>query len=93
MALIYLSKSNKQPVCVKTIHSCVITVIYVTYFNVLLLNAVLSLNNGLPKDLQVGFLHYKFLKLKYKTHRIMYIKSLAVTALPCNSKNYFVTLK
>ena len=34
--------------------------------NVLLLNAVLSLNNGLPKDLQVGFLHYSFLKLNLK---------------------------
>ena len=61
--------------------------------NVLLLKAILSLNTGLPKDLQVGFLHYKFLKLKYKNHRIMYVNALAVTALPCNSKIYFVTPK
>ena len=61
--------------------------------NVLLLNAVLSLNNGLPKDLLVGFLHYNFLELKYKSHKIMYGNSVAVTALPCNSKIYFVTLK
>ena len=53
--------------------------------NVLLLNAVLTLNNGLSKDLQVGFLYYNFLKLKYKSHRIMYVNSLAVTLLPCNS--------
>ena len=53
--------------------------------NVLLLNAVLSLSNGLPKDLQVGVLHYSFLKLKYKSHIIMYVNSIVVTALPCNS--------
>ena len=61
--------------------------------NVLLLNVVLSLNNGLPKDLQMGFLHYNFLKLKYKSHIIMYVNSIAVTALPCNSEIHFVTLK
>ena len=61
--------------------------------NALLLNAVLSLNNGLPKDLQVGFLHYNFLKLKYESHRIIYVNSIAVTALHCNSKIYIVTLK
>ena len=61
--------------------------------NVLLLNAVLSLNNGLPKYLKVGVLHYNFLKLKYKSHRIMYVNSIAVTALPCSSKINFVTLK
>ena len=61
--------------------------------NVLLLNAVLSLNNGVSKDLQVGFLNYNFLKQKYKSHGIMYVNAIAVTALPCNSKIYFVTLK
>ena len=61
--------------------------------NVLLLNAELSLNNGLPKDLQVGFFHNNFLKLKYESHRIMYVNSIAVAALLCNSNIYFVTLK
>ena len=45
-------------------------------------NVVLSLNNGLPKDPQVGFLHYNFLILKYKSHRIVYVNSITVTALP-----------
>ena len=52
--------------------------------NVNLLNAVLLLNDGLPKDLQVSVLHYNFLTQKYKSHRIMYVISIAVTALPCN---------
>ena len=61
--------------------------------NVLLFNAVLSPNKELPKDLQVGALHYNFLKLKYKSHKIMYVNSIAVTALPCNNKIYFGSLK
>ena len=56
--------------------------------NVLLLNAVLSLDNGLPKDLQGDLVHYNLLfsKTKYISHIIMYVNSIAVTALPCNSK-------
>ena len=61
--------------------------------DILLLNAVLSLKKWAAKRPPSGVLHYSFLKLKYKSHRIMYVNSIAVTALPCNSKIYFVTLK
>ena len=51
------------------------------------------LTMGCQKTSEWGFLHYNFLKLKYKSHRIMYVNSIAVTALPYNSKIYFVALK
>ena len=89
---IYLKATNNQSVF-KQYTPMLLHLYMLLTTNVLLVNAVLSLNNGLPKDLQVGFLHYNFLKLKYKSRRIMYVNSIAVTALPCNSKIYLVTLK
>ena len=61
--------------------------------NVLLLNAVLSLDNGLPNDLQGSVLYTNFLNPEYISRRIMYVNFETVTALPCNSKIYFVSLK
>ena len=62
-------------------------------WNVLLLNAAHSLDNGLPKYLQDGVLYSISFKLEYIIHKIVYVNFKAVTALPCNSKFYFVTLK
>ena len=49
--------------------------------NVLLFNAVLSLDDRLPKTMRESFVYYIFLKPKYISHRIMYISSTAVTEL------------
>ena len=89
---IYLKATNNQ-YAFKQYTPMLLQLYMLLTSNVLLLNAELSLNNGLPKDLQVGFLHYNFLKLKYKSHRIIYVNSIAIAALLCNSKIYFVTLK
>ena len=89
---IYLKATNNQ-YAFKQYTPMLLQLYMLLTSNVLLLNAVLSLNNGLPKDLQVGFLHNNFLQLKYKSHRIIYVNSIAVTLLPCNSKLYFETLK
>ena len=61
--------------------------------NVLIFNAVLSLDHRLPKDLLgIRFVDY-FLKPHYTSHIIKYISSLAVKVLPCNSTIHYVTLK
>ena len=56
--------------------------------NILLLNAVISLAMGCQKDLQGGSVYHNVLKPHYISHRIMYVNSIAVTVLPCNSKIY-----
>ena len=62
-------------------------------FNVLIFNAVLSLDHRLPKYLLgIRFVDY-FLIPHYTSHIIKYISSLAVEALPCNSTIHYVTLK
>ena len=67
--------------------------LYMLLSNVLIFNAVLSLDHRLPKDLLgIRLLDY-FLKPHHTSHIIKYISSLAVEALPCNSTSHFVTLK
>ena len=48
--------------------------------NVLLINTVLSQDNGLPKfkDIQGEFILYTFLTPEYISHRIMYVKLLTL---------------
>ena len=59
--------------------------------NVLLFNAVLSLDNGLTKDLQeMRFIDCNFLKPQYISHIIKYVRCSAVEALPAIAK--FTTL-
>ena len=61
--------------------------------NVLIFNAILSLDHRLPKDLLgIKFVDY-FLKPHYTSHIIKYISFLAVEALPCNSTIHYVTQK
>ena len=61
--------------------------------NVLIFNAILSLDHRLRKDLLgIRFVDY-FLKPHYTSHIIKYISSLAVEALPCNSTIHYVTPK
>ena len=67
--------------------------LYMLLSNVLIFNAVLSLDHRLPKDLVgIRFVDY-FLKPHYTSHIIKYISSLVVGALPCNRTSHFVTLK
>ena len=68
---------------------------YICYLlsNVLIFNAVLSLDHRLPTDLLgIRFVDY-FLKPYATSHIIKYISSLAVEVLPCNSTIHYVTLK
>ena len=75
------------------------TILYNSYIryllsNVLLFNAVLSLDHRLPKDLiGIRIEDCYFLKPHYTTHIIKYNSSLLVEALPCNSNIHYVTLK
>ena len=67
--------------------------LYTLLSNVLLFNAVLSLDHRLSKDLLgIRFVDCYFLKPHYTSHIIMYISYLAVEALPCNSNIHYVTL-
>ena len=69
---------------------------YIRYLlsNVLLFNAVLSLDHRLPKYLLgIRFVDCYFLKPHYTSHITKYISSLAVEALPYNSNIHNVTLK
>ena len=62
--------------------------------NVLLFNAVLSLDHRLPKDLYgMRFVDCNFLKPYYTSHILKNVSFLAVEALPCNSNIHYVTLK
>ena len=54
---IYLKATNNQ-YAFKQYTPVLLQLYMLLTSNVLLLNAVLSRNNGLPKDLQVGFLDY-----------------------------------
>ena len=68
---------------------------YIRYLlsDVLLFNAVLSLDHRLPKYLLgIRFVDCYFLKPHYTSHIIKYISSLVVGALPCNSNIHYVTL-
>ena len=69
---------------------------YIRYLlsNVLLFNAVISLNYGLPNDLhEMRFVDWKLLKPNYTSHIIKCVSFLADKALPCNSPIHYVTLK
>ena len=69
---------------------------YIRYLlsNVLLFDAVLSVDHWLPKDLLgIRFVDCYFLKPHYTSHIIKYISSLEVEALPCNSNIHYVTQK
>ena len=67
--------------------------LYMLLSDVLIFNAVLSLDHRLPKDLLgIRFVDY-FLKPYYTSYIIKYISSLAVNALPCNSTIHNVNLK
>ena len=67
--------------------------LYMLLSNVLIFNAVLSLDHRLLKDLLgIRFVDY-FRKPHYTSHIIKYISSLAVEVLPCNSTIHYVTLK
>ena len=58
-----------------------------TYSNVLLFNAVLSLHNVLPKDLQdMRFVDCDILKPHYISHIMKYASFSAVETLACNSQ-------
>ena len=62
--------------------------------NVLLFNAVISLDYGLPNDLhKMRFVDYKFLKLNYICYIMQCVSFLANKALPCNSQIHYVSLK
>ena len=71
-----------------------ITVIYVTYFRILIFNAVISLDYGLPNDLhKMMFVDCKFLKTNYISHIMKCVSLSAHKALPCNNQIHYVTLK
>ena len=75
-----------------TIMSHDITVVYVTYFHmVLLFSAVISLDYGLPNDLNEMIVI--FLKPNYIRHIIKCVSFSPDKALPCNSQIHYVTLK
>ena len=72
-----------------------ITVIYVTYLlsNVLLFNAVISLDYGLRTDIhKMMFVDCKFLKPYYISHIMKCVSFSADKALPCNSPIHYLTL-
>ena len=56
-------------------------------------NALLSLDIGLPKYLLGEFVHYNILKPHSISHKITYVNSLAVGAIPRNSNIFYVTVK
>ena len=69
---------------------------YIRYFlsNVLLFNAVISLDYGLPNDLnKMRFVDCKFQKPNYNSHIMKCVSFSADKALPCNSQIHYVTLK
>ena len=69
---------------------------YISYLlsNVLLFNAVLSLHNVLPKDLQdMRFVDCDILKPHSISHLMKYASFSAVETLACNSQIHYVTLK
>ena len=62
--------------------------------NVLLFNAVISLDYGLPNDLhKMRFEDCNFFKPNYIRHIMKNISFSAAKALPCNSQIHYVTLK
>ena len=70
------------------------TVIYVTNSNILLFNAVIPLDYGLPNDLQkMRFVDCSFLKSNYISHIMKCVSFSVDKALPCNSQIHYVTLK
>ena len=88
----YLQSTNEQ-YAFKQYTPMILQLYMLLTSNVLLLNAVLSLDNWLPNDLQGGVLYTNFLNPEYINRRILYVNFVTVTALPCNSKINFVSLK
>ena len=72
-----------------------ISIICVTYFQMyLLLNAVISLDYGLPNDLHVmRFVECNIPKPNYISHIMKCVSFSADKTLPCNSQIHYVTLK
>ena len=69
------------------------TVIYVLS-NVLIFNAVISLDYGLPNALhKMRFVDCKFLKPNSISHIMKYVSFSVDKAIPCNSQINYVTLK
>ena len=68
--------------------------LYTLLSNLLRFNAVLSLDNGLPKNLQdMGFVGCDFLKPHNISHIMKYVSFLAVEALLFNSQIHYATIK
>ena len=89
---IYLKAANDQ-YAFKQLTPMILQLYMLLTSNVLLLNSVLSLDNGLPKYLLGDFCTLSSLNPEYISHIIMYVNSITGTALTCNSKLYFVTLQ
>ena len=81
-----LIKCSKILVCVKIIFFYDITVICYHLSNIQLLSAVLLLDSELPEFIQGEFGHNGLLRQLYFRHNIMYVRSLAVRTLLCNSQ-------